>query len=110
MSLPVRPPMKNLLVITFAFSLTACATGENISSNIQPGMSEAQVEQVLGKPDGFKASGDYTILKYTNRLISGWSWDRTDYSFVFKDDKLTEYGAGAVREKDVGSIHTVVLM
>ncbi len=70
-------------------------------------MSKDEVVQVLGKPDGFKQSGDYIIYKYTNRLISGWSWDRADYSFIFKDDRLVEYGAGDVREKNVGGIHSV---
>ena len=65
-------------------------------------MSQKEVVQSMGKPDGFQQRGEYTIYKYTNRLISGWSWDRTDYLFIFKDDKLIEYGSGEVRERNVG--------
>ena len=70
-----------------------------------PGMSQDQVTQIMGKPDGFQQRGEYVTYKYTNVLISGWSWDRTDYSFIFKNDKLVEYGTGEVRERNVGGIH-----
>ncbi len=72
-------------------------------------MSTDQVESILGKPDGFQQRGEYTVYKYANRLISGWSWDKADYSFVFKDDKLIEYGPGEVRERDVGGVHSVFI-
>ncbi|WP_263081866.1 outer membrane protein assembly factor BamE [Endozoicomonas sp. Mp262] len=98
--------MKYLFSLLLVMLLTGCVTGEKVAS-INPGMSQNEVVQVLGKPDGFRQSGDYTIYKYTNRLISGWSWDRADYSFVFKDTHLVEYGAGEVRERNVGGIHSV---
>jgi hypothetical protein len=63
----------------------------------------------LGRPDGFRTQGEYTVLKYTNRLISGWSWDRADYFVILKDDKGTEYGSGEVREKNVGGIHSIFI-
>ena len=61
--------------------ITGCATGEEVTS-LSPGMSQADVVGTLGRPDGFKTEGDYTVLKYTNRLISGWSWDRADYFVI----------------------------
>ncbi|MGI2026580.1 outer membrane protein assembly factor BamE domain-containing protein [Endozoicomonas acroporae] len=88
--------------------LTACVTGDNVS-NIEPGMSQDHVVKIMGKPDGFKQSGEYTIYTYTNRLISGWSWDRTDYSFIFKNNQLVEYGAGEIRERNVGGMQTIFL-
>ncbi|MCU7830349.1 MAG: hypothetical protein KZQ85_14900 [Candidatus Thiodiazotropha sp. (ex Myrtea sp. 'scaly one' KF741663)] len=100
--------MRALIYSIVLLILTGCATGELVQ-RINPGMSQDEVVKVLGKLDGFKQSGDYTIYKYTNRLISGWSWDRADYSFIFKNDSLVEYGAGEVREKNVGGVHSVFI-
>ncbi|MCW9023557.1 MAG: hypothetical protein OQK73_02635 [Gammaproteobacteria bacterium] len=96
------------LILIFSLFITGCATGE-LAQSVNPGMSPEEVTQIIGKPDGFKQNGKFTIYKYTNRLISGWSWDRADYSFIFKDNKLVEYGAGEVRERNVGEVHSVFL-
>jgi hypothetical protein len=93
-----------LLLLT----ITGCATGEK-AARLSPGMSHADVVQILGRPDGFRTEGDYKILKYTNRLISGWSWDRADYFVILKDDQVIEYGSGEVRERNVGGIHTIFI-
>jgi len=93
---------KKAIFIAVFFVFTACATGERIV-RLDPGMSKNQVIEVMGRPDGFKAEGEYEVLRYTNRLISGWSWDRADYNVILKDGKLVEYGAGEVRTKQVGT-------
>ena len=93
-----------ILLIT----IIGCATGEKVT-RLSPGLSQADVVGTLGRPDGFKTEGDYTVLKYTNRLISGWSWDRADYFVILKDDKVTEYGSGEVREKNIGGIHSIFI-
>lgn len=101
--------MQKLVVLFLALFLVGCVvTGEKVT-RLDPGMSQEQVTKIMGKPDGFQQRGGYTIYKYTNRLISGWSWDRADYSFIFKDGKLIEYGAGEVRERNVGGIHSVFI-
>lgn len=100
--------MHNIIVIVLALVLGGCVTGEKVTQ-LDPGMSQEQVTQIIGKPDGFQKRGEYTVYKYTNRLISGWSWDRADYSFIFKDGKLIEYGAGEVRERNVGGIHSIFI-
>ena len=89
-------------------TLSACVTGERMRG-IREGMSKDEVIATLGNPDGFQRSGDYEALRYTNRLISSWSWDRADYSFIFKNEKLVEYGPGEVRERDVGGVHSVFI-
>ena len=48
-------------------------------SNIRAGMTKDQVITVLGRPDGFAQSGATEALTYSNRLMSGFSWDRADY-------------------------------
>lgn len=61
-------------------------------------MTRAEVESVLGRPDGFQRSGSMVGYQYTNRLISGWSWDRADYYAVFDNDRLMQWGPGYVRQ------------
>ena len=98
-----------MLFVVISFVVGACATGSKIKK-IDPGMSQSSVKNIMGQPDGFKKIGEFTVYTYTNRLISNWSWDRTDYSFIFdKDDELIEYGAGEIRERDVGGLHTVFI-
>ncbi len=97
--------MHKVVVIALSLVLFGCVTGEKVT-RIDPGMSQEDVVRIMGKPDGFQQRGEYTIYKYTNRLISGWSWDRTDYSFIFKEGMLIEYGAGEIRERDVGGVHS----
>ena len=67
---------------------------------------EIQVEKKLGKSDGFKVRGEFTIYNYNHKLISEWAWDRADYHIIFKDNKVTEYGMGEVRQKDIGGVQT----
>lgn len=98
----------HFILCILLITITGCATGEKVTK-LSPGMSQADVVGTLGRPDGFRTEGDYTILKYTNRLISGLSWDRADYFVILKDDKVTEYGSGEVREKNVGGIHTIFI-
>jgi hypothetical protein len=93
---------RKLIFIAVVVLISACATGERIV-RLEPGMSKDQVVDVMGRPDGFKAQDGYEVLRYTNRLISGWSWDRADYNVVLKEGKLVEYGAGEVRTKQVGT-------
>lgn len=95
-----KTPMIRLLLTSFmVLFLSACVTGERVSS-VSEGMTKEQVISILGKPDGFQRSGSYEALRYTNRLISGWSWDRADYTVILNNDRVTEYGAGQVRQRD----------
>jgi hypothetical protein len=73
---------------------------------ISPGDNPSKVEKKLGKPDGFKVRGEFTIYHYNHKLISEWAWDRADYHIIFKDNKVTEYGMGEVRQKDIGGVQT----
>jgi outer membrane protein assembly factor BamE (lipoprotein component of BamABCDE complex) len=91
-----------ILIGCLVVAITACATGERIV-RLEPGMSKDNVVEIMGRPDGFKAQNGYEIFRYTNRLISGWSWDRADYNVIFKNSELVEYGAGEVRTKEMGT-------
>jgi len=97
-----------MMYIAVMAMVSACATGERIV-RLEPGMTKVQIVDVMGRPDGFKTQEGYEVLRYTNRLISGWSWDRADYNIVMKDGKLVEYGAGEVRTKQVGT-YTILFL
>ncbi len=91
--------MKMLVSIAITATLMAgCITGDGIR-NLSPGMTRAEVIQTVGRPDGVQTSGEYESLSYANRLMSGWSWDRTDYFVILKNGVVTQYGNGAVRQE-----------
>lgn len=82
--------------------LSACATGEKVRGDLRPGMSRAEVIELIGNPDGVRSHEGSEVLQYTNRLISGWSWDRADYFVVLNNGQVTEYGTGQVRQAPGG--------
>jgi hypothetical protein len=86
----------SLFVLILVF-LVGCATGE-LTSRIHPGMTKDEVTNILGNPDGYESQGAYEALKFTNRFISGWSWNRADYNVIFKDSRVVEFGPGMVRK------------
>ena len=79
--------MKILCTLFITLFLSSCFTGEKIS-NLYPGMSKKEVINELGRPDGFEIEDGVEVFKYTNRLMSGWAWNRADYVAKFKNDKL----------------------
>ena len=97
-----------LLCSAAAIVLSGCVTGERMQS-VREGMSKDEVMAILGNPDGFQRSGDYEALRYTNRLISGWSWDRADYNVILRSGRVVEYGSGEVRQRDP-NVGTLILV
>jgi len=95
--------MRKIVVLVLALMLAGCAIGKMATGQVDPGMSQEQVVRIMGKPGGFQQRGEYIIYKYTDgHPIFGLSWEKTDYLFIFKDDKLIEYGTGVLRDLDVG--------
>jgi len=95
------------LVLVGVLMLSACTTGEK-AATLREGMTRSEVEAVLGKPDGFQRAGEYVGYQYTNRLISGWSWDRADYVTIFKNGRLIQWGPGQVRQNEPASALVIV--
>ncbi len=93
--------MKYLKLLIIALTVQGCVTiaGDQIRSEIRPGTSKERVIEVLGQPDGFEIVDGKEVLTYTNRLMSVWSWDTTDYHFVIENNKVISYGTGEVRVK-----------
>ena len=100
--------LRKLLALVLLVALAACATGERMQS-VREGMSKDEVLAALGNPDGYQRSGDYEALRYTNRLISGWSWDRADYNVILRNGLVVEYGPGQVRQRDP-NVSTLILV
>lgn len=97
-----------LLAALAAALIAGCATGQQVA-RLEPGMNKAQVDSIMGAPDGYQQRNGYEILKYSNRLMSGWSWDRTDYVVLLRAGKVVEYGNGEVREKNPNTGTLVVV-
>jgi hypothetical protein len=90
--------MKRALAIALTELMGGCVTGQKMG-DIHEGMSKHEVESTLGKPERYQRSGEYEALRYTDRLISGWSWNRTDYTVVPQNGQVIEYGPGQVRQE-----------
>ena len=84
------------VVLVGSLLLSSCVTGD-VFREIEPGMNKAEVIEILGRPDAYQLNGEYEAMKYANRLMSGWSWDRADYYVILKNDSVVEYGPGEVR-------------
>lgn len=92
------------VVLSLALTLFfGCTTGEKMSW-LREGMTKDEVVSILCNPDGFQRLGDYESFKYNHRMVTGWAWDRADYSVVLKDGKITEWGQGEVRTKTAGNM------
>jgi hypothetical protein len=87
-----------LLTISVVSLLSACTTGEQMS-RLEPGMTRQQVVGILGRPNAVRSNGPYEQLEYTHRLITGWSWDRSDFKVILKDGRVIEFGHGEVRDR-----------
>jgi hypothetical protein len=98
-----------ITIILMIVSLSGCATGELVRGGIREGMTKDEVISLLGHPDGFKRAGEQEAMLYTNRLISGWSWDRTDYTVILQNGRVTEYGSGQVRQNSPNTLVIVPL-
>jgi hypothetical protein len=87
-----------LLTFSVVSLLSACTTGEQMS-RLEPGMTRQQVVGIPGRPDAVRRNGAYEQLEYTHRLITGWSWDRSDFKVILKDGRVVEFGHGEVRDR-----------
>ena len=93
----------NFLVAVLLFALSGCAGspifGERFTK-IGPGMSAAEVKAVLGNPDGYEKQDQFELYQYTDRMVSGWGYDKGNYFVVLDSDKVTKYGIGSMRYRE----------
>ena len=86
-----------IVVVMATLLLAGCFTGQQVSQ-IDVGMSREQVIGIMGRPDGDRGAGNIEAMTYSNRLMSGWSWDRADYHVVLTSGRVSAYGPGVVRQ------------
>jgi outer membrane protein assembly factor BamE (lipoprotein component of BamABCDE complex) len=87
-----------LILVLTVCTFTGCVTGEKMH-RLHQGMTPAEVVAILGQPDGFSRSAHQETYRYSNRLATGWAYDRADYNVIFHNGRVSEYGAGQVRPK-----------
>jgi hypothetical protein len=93
-----------IAILCTALALVSTACGANAKmSQLQLGMPEPKVISIMGAPDGRMREGNQEALKWSDRLMSSWSWDRADYWVVLEGGLVTAYGPGEVRQESAGS-------
>ena len=83
--------------------LVGCASGVQQLRKVDPGMAPDQVEEVMGRRDGFSSAErdghTYTLYQYINRFCNAHVslYEKCDFFIIFKDGKVIETGAKDVR-------------
>jgi hypothetical protein len=90
--------MKNVLVVTIALTLTACATG-NTFEYARLGMSEAEMVRLAGSPDSVIAAYPLTkdtverVYEYRSSCYACWWGEYNEpHWFFFVNNKLERWG------------------
>lgn len=95
--------MKYIILAAFIALISGCASGVQKLRKIDPGMSSAEVNEIMGQRDGFKTAEkggiSYVLYEYTNQLCNGHIsfYEKCDFFVVFKDGKVIETGTKNVR-------------
>ncbi|MDQ3186272.1 MAG: hypothetical protein M3Q16_07440 [Pseudomonadota bacterium] len=93
-----------ILALLSTLILASCVTAEKMDG-LREGMTKAEVIKRAGSPDGYQRNGEYEVLLYVKRRPGGWSaftgsaYNLVDYSVIFKDDHVIEYGPGKTYER-----------
>lgn len=93
-----------LHIWTCAAVISGCAIGlSDQIEQIEPGMSDDRVVEILGQPDQRMVEGAYEALKWSNQLVRvdppdepGY-WVPSHYWVVFREGRVQESGYGNVR-------------
>lgn len=93
-----------------AAALTACASGQDPGgpragtvpadvalARLSQNMSRAEVEALLGQPDGMQQVPGEVGYQYLARPVPRRGVDLTDFYAVFRDDRLVGWGVGGVQ-------------
>lgn len=81
--------------ITLAATVLVCLVILAGPLTVTQGMSEADVDALMGIPASTKHVGNSTALLYKQHEFIGFGWRIVDYAVVISDGKVTDYGADA---------------
>lgn len=70
--------------------------GERFQKYVGPGMNSKEVKSILGNPDGYEQKGDLELYTYSNKMMSGWGWDKATYQVIFRNDRVIQYGIESI--------------
>jgi outer membrane protein assembly factor BamE (lipoprotein component of BamABCDE complex) len=79
-------------------ALSACASNDKVAA-LKPGMTQAEVVKVLGRPDSVEVASSQTAYKYLKRLFGGFASDH-DYIVLFDNDRLVRHGPGTIQPRE----------
>ena len=96
--------MKLIAVALAALMFSGCSSLNSGYNNIRIGMSESEVKTAMKLcPNVSSVSGRYKSMTYLNRMENFFQWGPVNYTFIFKDNALVEFGEGnAIGVKAIG--------
>ena len=74
------------IILVMVFVAMGCATAK--IQALRPGMTKVEVEDLLGKPQGYQSIGPTEVYTFKGLLMSDGA---TDYDMYFLDGKLKEW-------------------
>jgi hypothetical protein len=102
-----RFSLRPIVAILAGLVVGGCPTGEQMP-RVDIGMTRPQAIDIMGSPDGDLVAGNAEALTYSNRLMSGWSWDRADYHILLTNGRVSAYGPGTVRQNSGPNVLMIV--
>lgn len=94
--------MKFVIPVAFALVLGGCISFQGGYHDIKTGMSASQVKQAMRScPNLSATNGRYSSMTYVGQMPDFFQLSSADYTFVFKDDVLVEFGEGAAANTTV---------
>lgn len=92
-----------IILIAAIILATGCASGVQQLRKVDPGMTTDQVEEAMGRRDGFSSverdGHTFTLYQYINRFCNAHVslYEKCDFFVIFKDGKVIETGVKDVR-------------
>ncbi len=83
--------------------IAGCASGVQKLRKIDPGMSQSDVEAIMGRRDSFASAvhegSSFTLHRYTNRMCNAHLslHEKCDFYVVYRDERVVEVGVSQVR-------------
>jgi hypothetical protein len=77
--------------------LAGCAGMSSKIARLEVGTSRDEVIEHLGPPDSDRTMVGYEVMSWLDRRPGRFSFSHKDYTVVFQDGKVTQFGPGLIR-------------